>query len=578
MCINRQSRLMKTAIAASFGLAASVTGAQRVPPLSVAATQRRPNIVVIALDDVGYSDLGAYGAEIRTPNIDSIARAGVRYTNFQTKAICSPTRASLMTGRNPQTVGMWDLPDTAPADLSKASPRNTGIIPANAEMLPEALHRAGYATMAIGKWHLTPRYQDGKPGNNSTMPLQRGFDSFYGYKMGWTDQYHPELLDGNTPLPDPYKPGYYLAEDLAKHAISAMRQSQKTQPKKPMFLYLAFSFAHAPLQAPREYIDHYKDTYQKGWDVIRQERFERQKRLGVLPPNATLPPRDSGDPAWASLTEQQHRVYARYMATYAGYIEHGDTQVGKVLSYLKESGLDKNTVIVLFSDNGAASETKTGGFRRPYGDTTSLDEMDAHLNELGSITTEPLYQRPWAYAGATPFRRYKLWPYFGGVRTPLIIDMPGDTIKDPGSTRNQLVDVVDIAPTLLQLAGTSFHQTIDGRPQIPVAGKSFLPTITSAEAPPTRTEQFFEMRGNRAIIAGDWRGVAMHKLGTPFTSDHWQLFNIKNDPSESTDVSAKFPEKMRELQQRWESDAKKFGDLPLKESKAEHGFSDAFLD
>ena len=568
-------RIVRTS-AACVSIAAAAVSAQTLT--AARTTPQRPNIVVIALDDVGFSDLGAYGSEIHTPNIDSIAKAGLRYTNFQSKAICSPTRASLMTGRNPQTVGMWDLPDRTQNSLEGVPPKQTGVIPANAEMLPEALRRVGYATMAVGKWHLTPRFQDGTAGNNSTMPLQRGFDSFYGYKLGWTDQYHPELWNGNTPLADPYKPGYYLAEDLAAHAVSTMKQSQANSPSKPMFLYLAMTFAHAPLQAPKEYIDHYKSTYQKGWDEIRAQRFQRQKQLGVLPPNATLPPRDAGDPSWNSLTDQQRRVYAHFMETYAGYVEHGDAQIGKVLAYLRSSGLDKNTVIVLFSDNGSASETKTGGFRKPYSDNTTLAEMDEHLDELGSVTTQPLYQRPWAYAGATPFRRYKLWPYFGGVRTPMMIDLPGNRIKDAGGTRNQVVDVIDIAPTLLQLAGTSFQSKIDGKLQIPVAGTSFLSTTASPTAPPTRSVQFFEMRGNRAILSGAWRAIAMHRFGTPFESDTWQLFNVTTDPTESKNVAGRYPAKVQEMKQLWQQQAEQYGDLPLIDTPLSKAFADAFLD
>ncbi|MBS1815770.1 MAG: arylsulfatase [Acidobacteria bacterium] len=573
-----RARFLKTLLTSCVGLgSAMVMPAQAVKHTQNTPLTTRPNILVIAIDDVGFSDLGCYGSEIRTPSIDSIAKAGVRYNDFQSKAICSPTRASLMTGRNPQTVGMDDLPDTYPHNKKPVPPKFTGVIPQNAEMLPEALHRADYATIAIGKWHLTPFSQTGEPGNNSTMPLQRGFDYFYGYKMGWTDQYHPDLYEGNKQIPDPYHPGYYLAVDLADHAIAQFKKHQKEDPKRPVFMYLAFTFAHTPLQAPKEYIDHYKDTYQKGWDAIRQARFEREKKMGLIPADTKLPPREAGDPAWDSLTAQQKRVYARFMATYAGYIEHGDAQIGRVLAYLKASGLDKNTVIVLFSDNGAASETKAGAFRRAYGDKTTLAEMDAHLDELGGPTTQPLYQRPWAYAGGTPFRRYKLWPYFGGTRTAMMFDYPGH-IKDPGAIRKQLVDVIDIAPTLLQIAGTHFSAKIDGIAQIPIAGKSFLPTVLSAKAPSTRTVQFFDMRGNRAIIDGDWRAVAMHKLGTSFDSDQWQLFNIKNDPSESTDMAKKYPKKLQELQTLWHSEAGKYGALPMVELHAESAFADAFLD
>ncbi|QEE27565.1 arylsulfatase [Terriglobus albidus] len=556
------------------GLGASATLIHAQPQRTPQTAAKKPNIVVIALDDVGFADLGCYGSEIATPSIDSIAKHGVRYTNFQTKAICSPTRAALLTGRNNQTVGMEDLPDQA---RPGAPPRSTGIIPANAEMLSEALRSAGYATFAVGKWHLTPRYQDGKPGNNSTMPLQRGFDLFYGYKMGWTDQYHPELFDGNSPVPDPYHPGYYLAEDLAEHAVSAMKKSQAEHPEKPMFLYLAFTFAHTPLQAPKEYIDHYKEIYQKGWDVIREERFARQKKMGIIPADVKLPPREAGDPSWNSLTDQQKRVYARFMATYAGYIEHGDAQIGKVLAYLKVAGIDKNTVVVLFSDNGAASESKTGSFHHAYLDQTSLADMDAHLDELGGPTTQPLYQRPWAYAGGTPFRRYKLWPYFGGTRTPMMIDYPGH-IRDAGSFRGQMVDAIDVAPTLLQIAGTQFHKTVNGVEQIPVAGKSFLATITSAGAAAPRSVQFFEMRGNRAILSGDWRAVAMHKMNTPFDQDRWQLFNVKDDPTESTDLAQEYPKKLQEMKDLWQKEAEKYGDLPMKETQFSRGFADAFLD
>jgi arylsulfatase A-like enzyme len=259
------------------------------------------------------------------------------------------------------------------------------------------------------------------------------------------------------------------------------------------------------------------------------------------------------------------------------HVEHGDAQIGRVLDYLHCSGLEKNTVIVLFSDNGAASESKTGSFRHAYQSDTPLEEMAEHLDELGGPTTQPLYQRPWAYAGGTPFRRYKLWPYFGGTRTPMMIDAP-DRIHDPGAVRTQLVDVVDIAPTLLQMAGTQFHLTLDGVKQLPVAGHSFLPAISSGKAAGPRTVQYFEMRGNRAILDGHWRAVAMHRPGTAFASDRWQLFNVREDPSESTDLSAKYPEKLRAMQGLWQTEAERYGALPLLESPLEQSFSDAFID
>jgi arylsulfatase len=577
----RGTNWSKATMTAMVGLGAlSLTAAfSRGAATQTSAAAKEPNIVVVALDDVGFADLGPYGSEISTPNIDSLASRGLRYTRFDTMAICSPTRASLLTGRNCQTVRMGDLASHSKAPNPADTSSRKGEIPTNAEFLPEALHRAGYATFAIGKWHLAPAYETGKPGSNSSFPLQRGFDYFYGYKMGWTDQYRPELFEGNNPIPDQARPGYYLSADLADHAIHVMEESQRRDPDKPMFLYLAMPFAHAPVQAPKEYIDRYVSTYAKGWDEIRAERFERQKKAGVIPSNTRMHARERGDPAWDSLTDQQRRVYARYMATYAAYLQYGDEQLGRVLKYLKDSGLEKNTLVVLFSDNGAAGERKLGGFRQPYSDKSSLAEIDAHLNELGGPLTQPLYPRPWAIAGDTPFRRYKLWPFLGGVRTPLIVAWPGH-IPDQGGIRKQWVDVIDVAPTLLEAAGTHFDNEINGVSQIPVAGASFLKTLRSPNEPSRRTAQFFELRGNRAISDGKWRAVAFHRQGTSFASDEWKLFDINSDPAESTDLAKKYPAKLNELKSLWNSEAQKYGDMPLQEttSSLAHEFDDAFQD
>jgi arylsulfatase A-like enzyme len=525
----------------------------------------RPNIIVIALDDVGFSDIGAFGSEIATPSIDSIARNGLRYVRFDTNAICSATRASFLTGRNASTVRMAALASTRSAPDPADQSAYKGEIPPNAEFLSEALRRSGYATFAIGKWHLTPDYETGKPGSNGSFPLQRGFDYFYGYKMGWTDQYHPQLFEGNNPIPDPSRDGYLLSEDLVNHAMDQMKSSFENHPEKPVFLYLAMPVAHTPTQAPRSYVERYVDTYKAGWDAIREERFARQKAMGLIARNTKLPPREKGDPAWASLTPQQQRVYTRFMAAYAAYLQYGDEQIGRLLRYLKTSGQDQRTIVLLFSDNGAASETKTGGFRHPYGDNTSLQEMDDHLAEMGGPTTQPLYPRPWAYTGGTPFRRYKLWPYLGGIRTPMLIEWPGK-IKDPGAIRRQFVHVIDIAPTLLDAAGTHFDSAVAGTQQIPPAGRSFLSTITDAKAASPRSVQFFELWGNRAITSGEWRAVAMHKPGTSFDNDQWHLFNMQADPSETLDYSKAKPAKLREMEALWRGEAEKYGDLPLVEA------------
>lgn len=564
--------------------------------------ESKPNVLVVVMDDVGYSDLGCYGGEVHTPNIDRLARNGVRYLRFDTNAVCSATRASLLTGRNSQTVKMSFLAasDTNKIRMMSAGRQESsslkellavnpgwrdpkdqspdrGWMPRNAETIAQALKRDGYATWAIGKWHLAPQFEDGSKGNNIDFPLQRGFDYFYGYRDGWTDQYRPILYENNTRIPIPVYPyGHMLAADLADHAIAQMKMQNARHPHQPFFMYLAFTQAHAPVQVTQSYVEQYDGIYDKGWDTIRAERFAREKRMGVIPANAQLPPRNPGDPAWDSLTAQQKRVYSRFMQTYAGYLQYGDQQLGRVLAYMRATGIAKNTLIVLISDNGPASEAKPGGFFTPYGDRTTVAEMDAHLNELGGPETEPLYQRAWAMAGATPFRRYKLWPYLGGVRDALIVDWPGH-IKDTGGLRDQYVHVIDIAPTILAAVGTRFDDTLNGVKQVPVAGKSFLKTITDPKAPSARTVKFFLLLGNRAITDGNWRAVAMHEPGTPFSQDRWQLFNLANDPTEIHDLAQSDPAKLKEMQQLWERQAAKYGALPLTQSPFQRDFSDAFL-
>lgn len=564
----------------------------------------KPNVLVVVMDDVGYSDLGCYGGEIHTPNIDSLARDGLRYIRFDTNAVCSATRASLLTGRDSHTVKMGFLAaaDTdklkmmargqgdsnAFKDLLKVNPGwrdpndqspERGWMPRNAETIAQVLKKDGYATWAIGKWHLAPQWEDGSQGNNADFPLERGFDYFYGYRDGWTDQYRPILFENNSRIPIPVYPfGHLLAADLADHAISQMKSHTAQHPHQPFFLYLAFTQAHAPVQVPQSYVNQYDGAYDKGWDGLRNERLVREKKLGVIPQSATLPARNPGDPPWDSLTAQQKRVYARFMQTFAGYLQYGDQQLGRVLDYMRATGIAKNTLIVLISDNGPASETKPGGFYTPYGDRTTMAEMDAHLNDLGGPETEPLYQRAWAMAGATPYRRYKLWPYLGGVRDALIVDWPGH-IQDTGGIRNQYVHVTDIAPTIVQAVGTHFDDVASGEKQVPVTGRSFLKSISDANAPPTRTVQYFLLLGNRAITSGNWRAVAMHKPGTPFSQDRWQLFDLTNDPTEIHDLGKEDPAKLKEMEQLWESEAAKYGALPLVESPFGRGpsFSDAFL-
>lgn len=539
---------------------------------------KRPNILLIVLDDTGYSDFGCFGSEIRTPNINALAADGLRYNRFETRAICTPTRAALLTGRNNQTLGLADLP------AGKLQPPGTGKdhgeMAANAQTVAQALRASGYATFAIGKWHLAPETEDGRPGNNASWPLQRGFDYFYGFMSGWADQYRPDLVENNAPVRTPDTPGYHFSADIVDRTIDRLSRNKASDPDKPSFVYLAFGATHAPIQVSRSYIDGYAGVYEKGWDAIRAERFARQKRLGIAPPGAVLPPPNTGDRRWASLTSAEQRVYARFMAAYAGFMEHTDAQIGRLVAALKASGDYEDTIFVLLSDNGASAEAgQAGSIDQLYPPhPLNADAGLARLDEIGR--THIGMQRPWGMASNTPFMRYKSWPFAGGVRAPLIVSWPA-RLKDKGAVRRQAVDAIDIAPTLLDLVGARFDSSVGGVRQLPVAGRTIRSTLLSAAAPDPRPVQFFELRGNRAIRSGRWRAVAIHKLGAPFEQDRWALFDTASDFAEANDLSARYPAKVAELKALWLREAQKYGALPLSEGpdyvRKLDRYRDAFL-
>ena len=519
----------------------------------------RPNIITIILDDVGYSDLGCFGAEIRTPAMDSLATAGLRYVHFDTKSVCASTRASMLTGRNSHTVNMPDVPDVAAVLGKDPDMARLFRIPGNAQTMAQVLQKQGYATWAVGKWHMIPMDELGANAGRDNWPLQRGFDYFYGFPRGWTDQYRPELVENDGYLERDFPADYHLSVDLVDKAIGLIEGHMAAKGDKPFFMNLGFGTAHSPIQVARKYSAPYDAIYEKGWDAIREERFTRMKRMGLIPANTRMPPREARDRAWDDLSADEKAVFARYMAVYAGFIEHCDEQIGRLLDTLRKKALFENTIVVLLSDNGAASEAGQEGFfdglYRP--NRIPIAEQRARIDELGTGKTQAEYPRPWAMVGDTPLRRYKLWPYSGGTRTPMIFHWPRH-VPDPGAIRRQFVDVVDIAPTLLEAADARFDSVVDGVTQIPVAGRSFLPTIRSRKAP-GRKVQYFELRGNRAITSGRWRAVALHDCDQPYANDRWELFDLESDFAESTDLAARYPGKVRELKALWDDQWARYG-------------------
>lgn len=519
-----------------------------------------PNVVFIVFDDMGFSDLGCYGSEIATPNVDRLADEGLRYTNFHTTALCSPTRACLLTGRNHHSVGMASL-----ANWDMGFPGSRGAVSHNAGTLAEMLRPHGYNTFAVGKWHLTPLGETSAAGPFDNWPLQRGFDRFYGFLGGATNQWHPELTEDNHPLDIPNKPGYHLTEDLVDRSIALIQSQQTVAPGKPFFLYLAFGAQHAPHHVPREYIDKYVSVFEKGWDQTRDDRLARQKAIGVVPEDTELPPRNDHVRPWDSHSEDEQRLFVRFQAAYAGMLEHTDYHVGRLVDTLEEMGLRENTLIVLISDNGASQEGS------PFGTVNALrhfnrvrDTLDSNLpyiDEIGAAEFRNNYPFGWAMAGNTPLKRYKQNTHGGGVKDPLIVSWPGRITG--GGIRTQFHHVTDVVPTVLEAVGVAPPAEVNGAPQGPIEGTSMLYSWDEPESPTRKQVQYFEMLGHRAIWSDGWKAVTWHRTGTSFDDDQWELYYVAEDISESHDLATEYPEKLKELVALWWAEADKYQVLPL---------------
>lgn len=532
------------------------------------AVQGAPNVVYIVLDDVGFAQINCFGSNINTPNINRLAQEGLRYNNFHTTAICSATRASLLTGANHHAVGVSTVVDTMEGD----SVNTRGCIDPEYATTAEVLKEYGYTNYAVGKWHLTPFSETGQAGPFHNWPLGKGFDRFYGFLEGMTDQYNPSLVKDNERIRPPYsaKEGYHLTEDLAEQAIRFVGTHHVVYPERPFFLYFATGAQHAPHQAPKEYIDRYKGKFDEGWDVIRERWFENQKKLGIIPANTELNKRNEAVPAWDSLSADEKKLYARFMEVFAGFLEHTDEQIGKVLDYLDKIGVTDNTIFVLLSDNGASSEGGlNGGINHEnmpnlYISAENVKTGLEHIDEIGtSEFTYPHYPAGWANVGNTPFQWYKSWVHAGGVKDPLIVKYPKG-ITEPGGIRNQFVHVIDIAPTILDVIGVEKPSHVKGVPQKAYHGVSFANTFSDENAEAKHKVQYFEQLGNRGIYKDGWKAVTNHGTnGAHYEKDIWELYYVAEDYSESDNVADEYPEKLQELIQEWFVQAGKYDVVPL---------------
>jgi arylsulfatase A-like enzyme len=520
-----------------------------------------PNIVYVVLDDVGFADLGSYGSEVLTPNLDRLAARGLRYNNFHTRAICSATRAALLTGRNSHAVGMRTV-----ANLQNGFPSGRGRITPAAATLAEVLSSHGYSTFAVGKWHLVPPNDTSAAGPFDHWPTHRGFDRYYGFLDGMTDQYHPDLVQDNTRIEPPNRPGYHLTEDLVDHAIGYVRDQASVTPEKPFFLYLALGAAHAPHQVPTSYVDKYVPIFEKGWDKTRDDRLARQKALGIVPSDTELTAPNDGIKPWDSLSPDEKRLFVRLQAAFAGFLEHADQQLGRLFDHLERTGRLEDTLVVVVSDNGASQE---GGFEGTLNELGYFARVEVpfaeklkRIDQIGTERSFTNYPLGWAQAGNTPFKRYKQNVHGGGSNDPLIISWPGG-INDKGKVRTQYVDVIDVTPTVLDIVKIEAPKVHRGVPQLPLHGTSIARTFTDANAPNARHTQYFELHGHRAIWQDGWKAVTYHKPGSEFEDDAWELYDLKSDFSESHDLAARYPDKVEELQKLWWEEAKKYGVLPL---------------
>jgi arylsulfatase A-like enzyme len=536
-----------------------------------------PNVVLVVLDDVGFAQLGCYGSDIATPVMDDLAGAGLRLTNFHTTALCSPTRACLLTGRNHHRSGMGrvaDLPSGFPGYWARP-PRENGF-------LSEALRAQGYATYAVGKWHLSPEEDTNMAGSRATWPLGRGFDRWYGFHGGETHQFAPALFHDNHSVrpPRPVEDGYHLTTDLADRAIEFLGDLRAVDADTPFFLYFATGACHSPHHAPPEWIERYRDRFAQGWDRWREETFARQRALGVVPDSAVLSPRPSWVPSWDSLDERQRALAERFMECFAAFLSHTDEQIGRVLDFILDIGEADNTVVIVVSDNGASSEGGKDGTinegRLSNFDWASTDEMFRRIDEIGGPLSHNNYPWGWTMAGNTPFRRWKREVHEGGVADPCIVRLPARLRPGiAGGVRRQFTHAIDILPTVLELVGVEAPDELDGVEQSRLDGTSFAYLLDSEgeDEPERHLTQHFEMLGSRAIYHDGWKAVTYHPVGpiyddglrpnAPFDEDIWELYHVAEDVSEVNDRAADFPEKVEELVALWWAEARRNDVLPL---------------
>ena len=551
--------------------------------------QGKPNVLLILLDDTGFANLGCYGSNIDTPNMDVLAKNGLRYNNFHVTPLCSPTRASILTGRNHHAVGI----STISGFGDSGYPNQRGCVSRHSANLAEMLGEEGFATFALGKWHLNPSANFSAGGPHNEWPLQRGFDRFYGFLPGGTPQFYPELTYDNHPVNPPKSPqdGYHVTDDLVDHAIEFVNDLNYSNPERPFFMYFAPGAMHAPHQVPRDYVEKYKGFYDEGWDIVRERYFKRQIEMGIIPENTVLPPRNPGVKPWSSLTKNQQKFVCRLQETWAGFLNHTDDQIGRLIDHLNLLQKLDDTVVVLTADNGTS---QAGG---PYGVMSvgtapgrgatndgvtvaekrgrplpeeDFDSVQERLDEIGTHKTNSDIPWGWAQVGNTPLRWYKQDTHGGGVRVPMIVHYPSG-IKETGGIRNQFHYVNDITPTILELLGITPKENYNGFEQMPITGTSLVYSLHDANCSSRKPIQYFEMMGKRGLWLDGWKAVTRHQSGDAYNEDQWELYHLDEDFSESRNLASEEPSRLRNMIDLWWLEAGRNGVLPLDDRVGQRG-------
>ena len=562
----------------SYPAVTEVDARKAKPParFEVKAPEGAPNVLIVLIDDIGFGHAGTFGGPIHTPTLDTLAGSGLRYNRFHTTALCSPTRTALLTGRNHHVNNAGAI-----MELATAFQGNTGIRPNSVAPLAEILRLNGYSTAAFGKYHETPPWEASVSGPYDRWPTGSGFDKFYGFIGGETNQWAPAVYDGVTRVETPDDPNYHFTTDMTDRAIAWVRFQQALTPEKPFYTYFATGATHAPHHAPREYIAKYKGRFDQGWDKLREETLARQIERRVVPAGTKLTARPPEIPAWDSLTADQKRLFARQMETFAGFAEHTDHEVGRLVEAIREMGeLDNTLVFYIVGDNGASAE---GGPDGSYNEILALNGIVsdvssqlAHIDEWGGPMTFPHFSIGWAHAGNTPFQWTKqVASHFGGTRNPMVVHWPARIKNAHGEVRSQFHHVIDVAPTVLEAAGLPEPTMVNGTKQYPMDGVSMVYTFDDPAAPDRRQTQYFEMFGNRAIYHEGWVAATRHSIPwlmvelPTFDKDRWELYHVAEDFSQANDLAAQNPQKLEELQDVFTREAIRNHVFPLDDRRSE---------